>query len=381
MVSSYLKLRYVWLDGTKGLPCVRAKTMIMRGAFVDVPTWTRADLLKLLASGSFRDWRADGSSTEQADTNSSDILLRPVNVFRDPIRFDGVSFIVLCEVFNYDGTEHKTNTRAAARVRRDSVKSQEPCCTFEQEFVLRHVHQHNPSMPLAEVYGFPTDLSQRPEQQGKYYCGVGRDRVFGGREIVEEMMDACLNAGIEIQGENSEVLPGQWEFQIGGANVDALEAADQLWVARMLMQMVGERWGLAVDFSPKPVDLPGEEDKWNGSGCHTNFSTRLMRHADSLAPATEACKRLSQSDRIEAHLAVLGESTDRRLIGKCETGDPKVFTWGVGNREASVRIPTELNGNNPGYIEDRRPSANCDPYKVVEAMMTSVCETSKASEG
>merc|ERR1712154_226929 len=64
------------------------------------------------------------------------------------------------------------------------------------------------------------------------------------------------------------------------------------------------------------------------------------------------------------HMAVYGKKNEERLTGKHETAKYDTFNYGVADRGASIRIPrqTELDGK--GYLEDRRPAANCDPYQV-----------------
>jgi len=238
-----MKAEYIWMDGHKPTEKLRSKTKVLNekvNKVSDLPMWG-----------------FDGSSTMQATGQNSDCLLEPVKFISDPIR-GGNNIIVLCEVFNADGTVHKTNTRAGLRELAKKYKEQESWFGIEQEYTL-----FQGIKPL----GWPDNGFPAP--QGGYYCGVGSDEVFG-RPVVEAHMEACINAGLEISGINAEVMPAQWEFQIGP--LDALEAADQTWLARWLLYRIGEDFKVSATLHPKPVS-----GDWNGAGAHTNFSTKTMR--------------------------------------------------------------------------------------------------------
>jgi glutamine synthetase len=222
---------------------------------------------------------------------------------------------------------------------------------MEQEYVL-----FDGSRPL----GFGSDRRFPPEQ-GPYYCGVGADQVYG-RDLVEDHMDSCCEAGIMLSGINAEVMPGQWEFQVGPCT--ALQGGDHLWLARWLLYRIGEDYGLNATLDPKPV--PGD---WNGSGMHTNFSTGAMRAPGGMALIEEWCEKASSQDRIEAHLAAYGDGIEMRLTGKHETCSYKDFKYGVSDRTASIRIPLGTAQDGYGYLEDRRPNANSCPYQVALEML------------
>jgi glutamine synthetase len=325
-----IKAEYIWIDGTEPTPRLRSKTKILDSG-KDLPIWG-----------------FDGSSTNQAPGSASDCVLKPVFSCPDPIR-GGDNILVLCEVLLTDMTPHPTNTRAALREVAETYGSQEPLFGIEQEYTF-----FKAGRPL----GFP-ELGF-PAPQGFYYCGVGADEVHG-RPIVEAHLDNCLKAGLGISGINAEVMPGQWEFQVGP--LSPLEVSDQLWVARWLLYRTAEDFGVAATLDPKPV-----KGDWNGAGAHTNFSTAKMR--ESYDAVIAACEALGK--RADEHVANYGADIEHRLTGLHETAPWTEFNYGVSNRGASVRIPWQVEVDQKGYIEDRRPNANCDPY-VVTRLITDTC--------
>lgn len=331
---------YIWTDGTEPTALVRSKTRVIT---------TDAGL----EPSAYPVWQFDGSSTNQAPGNNSDCLLQPARVIKDPVR-KGDNVLVLCEVLNPDGSPHETNRRAKLRtLLEEGAKTADAWVAFEQEYTL-----FEGSRPL----GFPAER-RFPAAQGPYYCGVGADEVYG-REIVEAHMAACLEAGISLCGVNAEVMPGQWEFQIGGPNVDPLTASDHLWFARWLLYRIGEDIDISATLDPKPV--PGD---WNGAGMHTNFSTAAMRADGGITHIQAACEAIGVHHA--EHLARYGHGNEGRLTGLHETCSYREFRWGIADRTASIRIPRSVEVDKKGYLEDRRPAANADPYDVCDALLRS----------
>jgi len=325
------KAEYIWIDGTEPTRRLRSKT-------------------KILADGAEPPiWGFDGSSTNQAPGKASDCVLKPVFVCDDPVR-GGDDKLVLCEVLLTDMTPHETNTRAKLRPIAEQYAGHEPLFGIEQEYTF---------FKEGRPFGFPA--GGFPAPQGFYYCGIGSDEVFG-REIVEDHLDACLEAGLGISGINAEVMPGQWEFQVGP--LGPLEVSDQLWVARYLLYRIAEEYDVAATLDPKPV-----RGDWNGAGAHTNFSTKAMR--ESYDPIVAACEALGK--RANEHIENYGADIEHRLTGMHETAPWHEFSYGVSNRGASVRIPWQVEVDGKGYIEDRRPNANMDPYVVTRLITETVC--------
>ncbi|HKE76464.1 MAG TPA: glutamine synthetase [Acidimicrobiales bacterium] len=326
------KAEYIWIDGTEPSAKLRSKT-------------------KVLADGAeLPIWGFDGSSTNQAPGDKSDCVLQPVFSCPDPIR-GGDNVLVLSEVLYTDMTPHITNTRAACAEVATRYKDQEPIFGIEQEYTF---------FKEGRPYGFPSPTGF-PAPQGGYYCGVGADEVYG-RDIVEAHLDACIAAGLHLSGINAEVMPGQWEFQVGP--VAPPQVADELWVARWLLYRIAEDFDVAATLDPKPV--PGD---WNGAGAHTNFSTKAMREGyDAVIAAAEALGK-----KASEHVAGYGAGIEKRLTGLHETAPWNEFSYGVSDRGASVRIPWQVEVDQKGYIEDRRPNANCDPYVVTRLIVDTIC--------
>lgn len=337
---------YIWIDGSVPTRQLRSKTRV--GNFGSKP-----------GIEDFPEWSFDGSSTNQATGHDSDCLLQPVNFVKDPIRGEG-NYLVMCEVLNPDGSIHESNSRAQLRkVLEAGAQKQDPWIGFEQEYTLfRH---RNP-------LGWPEDGFPGP--QGPYYCGVGAREVFG-RELAEAHTQACLDAGILIYGINAEVMPGQWEFQIGyrgeeGEDAGALNVSDHTWLARWLLSRLGEEYGVRASFDNKPV-----KGDWNGAGMHTNFSTIETRDkAKGLKAIEEAVERLSKKH--DQHIALYGSGLADRLTGLHETCDIGTFKHGVADRGCSIRIPRTVSIKGYGYFEDRRPGANADPYLVAARLCATV---------
>ncbi|MDD3180266.1 MAG: glutamine synthetase beta-grasp domain-containing protein [Opitutaceae bacterium] len=335
-----LKLEYIWLDGYTPLANLRSKTKIIDG---DPAKLQLADL---------HGWGFDGSSTEQADGKSSDCLLKPVAIYPDCTRTNG--FLVMCEVLLPSGEPHPSNTRATIDDDPDAWFG------FEQEFFL-----YKDGRPL----GFPID--GYPAPQGPYYTAVGYKYIGSlARKIVEEHIDICLAAGINIEGVNAEVAKGQWEYQIFGKSAKA--AADQLWVARYILARLCESLGVDVELHCKPVR--GEWGRlldWNGSGMHSNFSTKFMREVGGKAYFDKLMAAFNKYR--DEHIAVYGPDNHLRLTGLHETQSIDKFTYGLSDRGASVRMPVKfVKDGYKGYLEDRRPNSAADPYLVAGRIIKTI---------
>ena len=324
------KLEYVWLDGSVPEPNLRSKIKVEGDEFDEAyyPAM----------------WAFDGSSTEQATGDNSDCLLEPVRNYKHP--FLENAWLVLCEVLNADGTPHITNTRSTFTDDADWWFG------FEQEYVF---DQNGTPIGFPEV-GYP-------KPQGEFYCGAGPSNV-AGREIADTHLDMCLEAGIDITGTNAEVMIGQWEYQCFGEG--AKRAADDLWMSRYIMQRLTERYNVNFNLHPKPV-----LGDWNGSGMHTNFSNSTMREIGGEDLLNEICRTLEQNHSTD--ILQYGSDNAMRLTGLHETQHIDTFNYAVSDRGASFRIPFATVDNDwKGYLEDRRPASNADPYRVVSALMNTL---------
>lgn len=334
---SITKLEYIWLDGYQPIQSLRSKTKIEKdfsGSLEDCPMWA-----------------FDGSSTEQAPGGSSDCVLKPAFIVKDPQRKNG--FLVMCEVLSSDGTPHPSNGRALI-----NDDDNDFWFGFEQEYFLWSQERNKP-------LGFPE--GGFPSPQGPYYCSVGAGKAYG-RAMVEEHLDACLEAGLNVEGINAEVATGQWEFQIFAKG--AKEAGDQVWVARYLLERIGEKYGISINWHCKPL---GNLD-WNGSGMHANFSNSVLRTCGDREVFEEICE--SFRPFVKEHIEVYGPDNHLRLTGKHETAAIYDFNYGVSDRGASIRIPIgAVERGWKGWLEDRRPNSAADPYKVAARIIKTVKTT------
>jgi len=331
---------YIWIDGSgEGL---RAKTKT-----VETEPKKPSDLPI---------WNFDGSSTGQAEGHNSDVYLYPVALYKDPFR-GGKNKLVLCETYKHTKVPTESNKRHSCNQVMDKAKDFHPWFGMEQEYSLLDSDGH----PL----GWPK--SGYPGPQGPYYCGVGANKVFG-RDIIESHYRAMLYTGINVSGTNAEVMPSQWEFQVGPN--EGIRMGDELWLARFLLHRVAEEYNVIVSLNPKQI-----AGDWNGAGCHTNFSTAAMRADGGLAVIEEAIQKLSKQHvrHIQQYDPKGGKDNERRLTGRHETASIHDFSAGLANRGASIRIPRQTGEDNKGYLEDRRPASNCDPYSVNEVLVRTIC--------
>lgn len=327
---SFVKVEYIWIDGSVPTKRLCSKTRV---CIFTLP-------YTYLSVNNIPQWRFDGSSTNRANTNNLDLILKPVKIFNNPI---DSGMLVLCEVLNLDGSPHVSNNRNLCLKTELKLNEQEPLFGIEQEYFI---FKGKDSI-TAEYLGI-----MPPE--GRYFCGIGGNVSFG-REIVQEHLDACIAAGISIEGINAEVAPGQWEFQIG--LLPGVEVSDHLWVARWLLNRVAEKHGCWINYDAKPYY------NYNGSGAHVNFSINRMR--DSKLNCEDVCKCFES--RCQEHLAVYGYNYQEHLTGSHETSSFNEFRYGHSDKMASICISSSNT-----FIKDRRPNANIDPYEVTNVIMETI---------
>lgn len=342
-LENHTQVTYVFIGGNKEL---RSKTKTL-------PKFTKTRTFNKLELGDMRteylvnelpNWNYDGSSTGQADGKFSEIIIKPQRIFKDPFRDGGL--LVLCDTYLPNGLPHDTNTRWYANKIFDDGLDHEPWFGIEQEFF---VMKKNTKIPIA----FPENGF--PEPQGKYYCSVGSSNCMG-RDVLETFYRAALYAGITISGTNVEVAPSQFEYQVGPCT--GIESGDHMWMSRYILHRVSELFDVDINFEPKPV-----KGNWNGSGCHTNYSTKSMRNVGGLSDIVSAIHKL---EKHHTHMIPFygDENNKERLSGSHETGQWEKFSWGYGDRGATIRVGTDVQKDKMGYFEIRAVSSDVDPWSI-----------------
>lgn len=342
-MSDKIIIEYVWLGGLGELRSKARVVQVIDGMDTD------ATLIPF--------WNYDGSSTEQAEGKLSEVMISPCRVIPCPFR-RGKNLMVLCDAYDHEWKPIATNTRVYAKGLFNSKLWEEPWFGIEQEFFLYNAKTNKP-------LGFNGEVLDEPKKQGQYYCSVGAGNAFG-RQIIDEALDNMLFAGLSVSGINAEVAPGQWEYQIGP--VTGIDAGDQLWLSRYILERTAEKYNTRIEYHPKPL---GTDVDWNGSGCHTNYSTKKMREENGIDVIFDAIKKLEKK-HIE-HMEMYGQFNEMRMSGKHETASFDNFTYGVANRGASVRIGNNVYAEKKGYFEDRRPASNADPYLVTSKIFETTC--------
>jgi len=339
-----VQAEYVWIDsdywdGQSFDLCCKTLTLADAPVSLDeIPIWTY--------SGEY-------------DGKEKDVVIVPRRMYRDPFRPGNNNIIVLADTYKEPSGEEKDhgpptkfNTRAAceAAMQKAEEAGEDPWFGFEQEYYLLDT---TTNWPL----GWPK--GGYPDKDTAFYCSVGSQKVVA-RSLIESHYRACLYAGVMIGGINSEVAPAQWEFQVGPAS--GTLGADDLWMARFILQRLCEEFQVGVTFDPKPVL------KQAGIGCHTNYSNMATRSSPGGMDAIkQQCERLRQKH--EKHIGNYGIGNERRLTGKDDTAAITDFSWGIGDRKASIRIGCKVAMRDCGYYEDRRPAANMDPYLVSQLLV------------
>jgi glutamine synthetase len=322
-------VEYIWIGGRGEL---RSKTRVL-----DTTTAPTVDSLPL--------WNYDGSSTEQMVEGSlnTEVVIKPRVVVPNPL--SSGTFLALCDTYNIDCiTPIATNTRFdAAEIFRNQPEN-EPWFGLEQEYFMENIHKMPP-----------------PKYEGHYYCGTSLSNIQ--RKIAEEHLNACLTAGIKLSGINAEVAPYQWEFQVGPCV--GIESGDHMYLARFLLERIAEKYDVRISYEPKP------HKHMNGSGCHTNFSTKTIREKNGIEEIYKCMERLAKTHT--EHLECYGKGNRERLTGIHETASYDRFSFGVGTRNTSIRIPNQTFSDRCGYFEDRRPAANMDPYLVTSKIYKTCC--------
>jgi len=317
---------YIWIDGDCN---IRTKTKIF-------------DHQNKLNISDFPKWNFDGSSTGQSETKNSDLVLNPIYFKSNPM-FSSPQmeyYIVLCEI---EGTIEYSKLVETY----NNTFQLEPWFGIEQEYIM--IDQFD------KLYGID---EYDKLNSNRFYCNIGNTNPIC-RKIINEHTRICIDSGIKICGTNTEVTPSQFEFQIGP--LDPLEVCNQLWIARYFLISIAEKYSVNITFHPKPFS------NLNGSGAHTNYSTKKTREDNGISEIYKMIDKLSKKHK--EHIEVYGKYNELRLTGTNETANINEFKYGECDRTSSIRIPINVSKDKKGYLEDRRPASNMNPYLVVQKIL------------
>ena len=306
-------------------------------------------------------WNYDGSSTGQANITSSEIILKPCKILKNPLlkssNISISSVLVVCDTYDLSGSPLENNHRKNALEIFNKKLDEEPWFGLEQEYYMIYNTTNNINT-IEDIVGYDSKYVH-----GKYYCSPLEQNQISVK-IAEEHMFACIEAGIKISGINAEVSPGQWEFQIGPCT--GIDSGDDMFAARYLLEKIAIKYNVKISYNPKP------HPKLSGSGCHVNFSTKNMRIENGLDVIYETIKKLEINHEMD--IKKYGKNNHLRLTGECETANINTFSSGVGSRDTSIRIGFDTFNNKMGYFEDRRPAANIDPYLVTSTIFEKILD-------
>ncbi len=145
-----------------------------------------------------------------------------------------------------------------------------------------------------------------------------------------------------------------------------------MWVARYILSRLCEKYEIDVEWRCKPILGPFNSPlDWNGSGMHSNFSTKHMREVGGEAYFKKLMEAFNKFR--DEHIAVYGPENHLRLTGLHETQSIDKFSFGVADRGASIRIPHSfVKAGYRGYLEDRRPNSAADPYLVAGRILKTI---------
>jgi len=365
-------IEYIWLDKNKH---IRSKIRTLYAPYSKYFSFKHKCTIPY--------WSYDGSSTGQANTSNSEVLLQPIYVVDHPFlnnkdtldKMKSISLLVLCNTLNCSITTQ--DTKIETKQTEDNYIQQamdiyntkplldvDPWFGLEQEFFLF-------SKQTLKPYKWEYYQTHRDTLDGEFYCGVNRS-THEESKIMKEFLYVCLSIGLKLSGINQEVECTQWEYQIGPTK--GIETAHQMVIAKYILLQICEKYDVYPVFHPKPIKT--KEKEWNGSGCHVNISTSRTRTTknETKNETNNETYGLDEIYRIISNMEknhsecieqYCGKNNHLRLTGKNETSNPKECTHSIGGRDTSIRIPYQTYIDKKGYFEDRRPGADIDYYKIL----------------
>ncbi|MDZ8053853.1 MAG: glutamine synthetase family protein [Aulosira sp. ZfuVER01] len=188
------------------------------------------------------------------------------------------------------------------------------------------------------------------------------------REVIDAIADALITQGIPVEQYYPESGPGQQEISM--RYTDALQAANWQIGFRETVRAIARQHQLTASFLPKIFPDAAS------SGCHIHLS--LWRDGKNLLPDPQGVCGLSQSARafiagILHHLPALMALTTpspnsyRRI--RPHTWSAAFRCWGLDNREAAVRVPSDPGLESSSHFEVKTVDASANPFIALGAVI------------
>ena len=329
-----IKAEYIWIDGTEPTAKLRSKTKI----------------LDKTGPPSCRSGASTARPPTRPPATASDCVLQPVFSCPDPIR-GGDNVLVLAEVLYTDMTPHPTNTRAEPPRSPTSTPTRSRCSASSRS---------TPCSSAAARSASPRTATRPPGPRTTAASAPTRSTAARLVEAHIERLHRGRPRHLRHQ-RRGHARP------VGVPDRPARPPRGRRPAVDRPVAALPHRRGLRHQRHPRPQAGPGrlERRRRPHQLLHQGDARGLRRR--SSPPARRSAEKPLE------HVKVYGFGIEDRLTGLHETAPWNEFSYGVSNRGASVRIPWQVEVDKKGYIEDRRPNANCDPYLVTSRIVDTVC--------
>ena len=186
--------------------------------------------------------------------------------------------------------------------------------------------------------------------------------------VIDAMAEALVAQGMLVEQYYPESGPGQQEISILYSK--ALTAADQQIAFRETIRAIALQHNLKASFLPKIFANKA------GSGCHLHLS--LWQDGQNLLPNLDTEGELSEIARrfiagilhhLPALMALTTPSTNSYRRIRPQSWSGAFRCWGMDNREAAIRVPSNPETESPTHFELKTVDASANPYLALGAVI------------